>query len=120
MHNPDNNLEQLKTHIGHKLKDLRLQKGLSMEVLAGLVDIDLPNYLYLEKGRKGAPKLETLCKLALFYELPISYFFQDYKLTPSLKQKNNPLENKLLTAFRRLKPISQRFCVQFVSSLKQK
>lgn len=117
MHDSNNDLGQLKNHIGKKLKDLRTKKGLSMEVLAGLVGIDLPNYLYLEKGTKGAPKLETLCKLALFYEVPINYFFQDYKLTAARKIKNNPLENKLLTAFRRLKPISQRSCVQFINSL---
>ena len=91
-----------------------------MEVLAGLVDIDLPNYLYLEKGAKGAPKLETLCKLAMFYEVPINYFFQDHKFAHTHKTKNNPLENKLLNAFRRLKPLSQHFCVQFINSLKQK
>ena len=115
----DKHLEQLKTHIGRRLKELRLKKGLSMEVLAGLVDIDLPNYLYLEKGSKGAPKLETLCKLALFYEVPVNYLFQDYKFTAGHQTRSNPLENKLLTGFRRLKPPSQRLCVQFLNSLKK-
>jgi transcriptional regulator with XRE-family HTH domain len=114
-----NDIQWLKAHIGRRLKDLRLQKGLSMEVLTGLIGIDLPNYLYLEKGLKGAPKLETLCKLAEFYGISINYFFQDYRPAGRVQVKTNSIEKKMLAVFRKLGAHNQRLCVQFLNGVRQ-
>jgi transcriptional regulator with XRE-family HTH domain len=73
------NVKQLQTHIGKRLKELRRKKGLTMEVLTGLLDMDFSNYVYLEKGGKGAPRLDTLLKITEFYNVPLTYLFQDYK-----------------------------------------
>jgi transcriptional regulator with XRE-family HTH domain len=114
-----NNIQWLKTHIGKRLKNLRRQKGLSMEVLTGLIGIDLPNYLYLEKGLKGAPKLETLCKLAEFYGISINYFFQDYKLSGAARLKTNAVEKKMLAVFRQMGASNQHLCIQFLNGVRQ-
>jgi transcriptional regulator with XRE-family HTH domain len=107
-------IEQLKIHIGQRLKALRLKKGLTIEVLTGLLDIALPNYLYLEKGARGAPKLETLCKLADFYAVPLDYFFKDYTPENRPSARQNLLEKKLLAEFRKLKPNKKALTIQVV------
>ena len=108
------NLEQLKTHIGQRIKDLRLSRGLTMEAVTVELNMAFPNYLYLEKGSRGVPKLETLCKLADFYNVPLDYFFQDY--TPETKQfdRKNFLERVLLSEFRKLRPDKKALSVQVV------
>jgi transcriptional regulator with XRE-family HTH domain len=107
-------IEQLKIHIGQRLKTLRLKKGLTIEVLTGLLDIALPNYLYLEKGARGAPKLETLCKLADFYAVPLDYFFKDYAPENKPAARQTPLEKKLLAEFRKLKSGKKKLTRQVV------
>jgi transcriptional regulator with XRE-family HTH domain len=107
-------ITQLKIHIGQRLKTLRLKKGLTIEVLTGLLDIALPNYLYLEKGARGAPKLETLCKLADFYAVPLDYFFKDYAPENKPSARQTLLEKKLLAEFRKLKPGKKALTIQVV------
>ncbi|MDR1453548.1 MAG: helix-turn-helix domain-containing protein [Candidatus Margulisbacteria bacterium] len=98
-----NDIQQLKEHIGQRLKDLRTQKGFTLEYVSLDLDISFSNYLYMEKGTRGAPKLEMLCKLADFYGVPVDYFFQDYAPTSRhpLPQRNIT-ERKLLSEFRKL------------------
>ncbi|MDR1997951.1 MAG: helix-turn-helix domain-containing protein [Candidatus Margulisbacteria bacterium] len=119
MGNIMHDIEQIKIHIGKRLKALRTKRGLTIEVLTGLLDIALPNYLYLEKGARGAPKLETLCKLADFYAVPLDYFFKDYAPEDPPPAQKNILEKKLLNEFRRLKPGKQFLSIQVVRGLAQ-
>jgi transcriptional regulator with XRE-family HTH domain len=113
-----NNINQLKLHIGKRIKDLRLKTGLSIEELANEMGIAFPNYLYLEKGTKSGPRLETLCKVGDFYGVHLDYFFLDY--TPPLKHltkfKNNGPEDKLLKEFRKMNSCQQNFWLHTVKN----
>ncbi|GBR73299.1 putative XRE family transcriptional regulators [Candidatus Termititenax aidoneus] len=95
-----NDIKQLKEHIGQRLKDLRINKGLTLEDICFELDISFSSYLYIEKGTRHTPRLEMLCKLADFYDLPVNYFFQDY--SPQHQPQKNTLEKRLLLDFRRL------------------
>ncbi|MDR1998203.1 MAG: helix-turn-helix domain-containing protein [Candidatus Margulisbacteria bacterium] len=117
-----NDIEQLKTHIGRRLKELRLKTGLTIDDFAREVDMAFPNYLYLEKGTKGSPKLETLCKLADFYGVHVDYFFLDYQPSEKLtaRLKNKPLEDRLLAEFRKLDTDKRAFYLHMLKSYNQK
>jgi transcriptional regulator with XRE-family HTH domain len=104
----------LKTHIGKLLKELRINQGLTIQDAALGLDMAFPNYLYLEKGRKGAPKLETLFKLAEFYGVPLDYFFKDF----DKPRKKNLAELKLLTEFRRLNPEKKHISLRLLRALR--
>ncbi|GBR75064.1 helix-turn-helix XRE-family transcriptional regulators [Candidatus Termititenax aidoneus] len=112
--------QQIKNHLGKRLKNLRLERDLTIEVLTGLIDMDFSNYVHLESAKKSNPTLETLCKLAEFYDVPVNYFFQDFKLTKELSSQRRSIEKKLLTVFRNLKSDSQRYCLQFLSGIRSK
>jgi transcriptional regulator with XRE-family HTH domain len=98
-----NDIQQLKEHIGKRLKALRISKNLTLEDVTFDLDISFSNYFYLEKGTRGAPGLDLLCKLADFYGVAVDYFFQEYLPVsrPPFRQKT-PLERKLLIEFRKL------------------
>jgi transcriptional regulator with XRE-family HTH domain len=113
-------LQQLRTHISNRLKDLRRKRGLTIEVLTGLADIDFSGYVYLEKGTKNAPRLEVLCKLARFYGVPLEYFFQDYKLSEEKLTKPSLLEKQMLAIFRKMKQENQFLCLRFFSNFRDK
>ena len=108
------NLAQLKTHIGQRIKDLRLSRRLTMEAVTVELNMAFPNYLYLEKGSRGVPKLETLCKLADFYDVSLDYFFQDYVPENNPSVRKSFLETKLLREFRKLRQDKKVLSVQVV------
>ena len=107
-------LEQLKIHIGRRIKDLRLSRSLTMEAVTIELNMAFPNYLYLEKGSRGIPKLETLCKLADFYDVPLDYFFQDYTPENNPSAQKSFLEKNLLREFRKLKHDKKVLSVQVI------
>ncbi|GBR72863.1 putative XRE family transcriptional regulators [Candidatus Termititenax aidoneus] len=107
-------LSQLKTHIGQLLKELRVSQKLTIQDAALGLDMAFPNYLYLEKGQKGAPKLETLFKLAEFYGVPLDYFFKDF----DKPHKKNLTELKLLTEFRKLNPEKRNISLRLLRALR--
>ena len=110
-----NDIKQLKEHIGQRLKDLRIKKGLTLENVSLELDISFSSYLYIEKGTRHTPRLEMLCKLADFYNVPVNYFFQDYLPASqrSLTQKNI-LEKKLLLGFRKLDTEKKNLAVRML------
>jgi transcriptional regulator with XRE-family HTH domain len=112
------NIQCLQIYIGRRLKELRRQKNITMEVLTGLLDMDFSNYVYLEKGGgKGIPRLDTLFKITEFYGVPVDYLFQDYKLAEEKLLKTNLLEQKLLKVFRKMEPETQLLCLRFLNKL---
>ncbi|MDR1114236.1 MAG: helix-turn-helix domain-containing protein [Candidatus Margulisbacteria bacterium] len=114
------NFQQIKNQLGKQLKNLRLERNLTIEVLTGLVDMDFSNYVHLETAKKSNPTLETLCKLAEFYDVPVNCFFQDLKFTKELPSQRRSIEKKLLAVFRNLKSDSQKYCLQFLSGIRSK
>jgi transcriptional regulator with XRE-family HTH domain len=95
-----NDIAQLKKHIGQRLKDLRTNKGLTLEDICFDLGISFSSYFYIEKGTRNTLRLEMLCKLADFYSVPVNYFFQDY--SPQRSPQKNTLEKRLLLGFRKL------------------
>jgi transcriptional regulator with XRE-family HTH domain len=95
-----NDISQLKKHIGQRLKDLRKKRGLTLEDVSLDLDISFSTYFYIEKGTRNTLRLEMLCKLADFYNVPVNYFFQDY--APQQQPQKNTLEKRLLLGFRKL------------------
>jgi transcriptional regulator with XRE-family HTH domain len=119
-----NDLALLRTHIGQKLKDLRLSRSLTLEDVAFELNISFPNYLYLEKATRGTVRLDTLCKLADFYNLPVSYFFLDYLSRPTPDQpqltRKNATEKKLLAEFRKLNPEQKDLMLRMFKIFREK
>ncbi len=55
-----------------KLKELRKEKNLTQEKMANLLNMTITCYNYYEK-EKREPSIETLCKLADFYNVSLDY-----------------------------------------------
>ena len=110
-----NDINQLKKHIGQRLKSLRTTRGLTLEDICFDLGIAFSSYFYIEKGTRNTPRLEILCKLADFYGVPVNYFFQDSgpERQQSLPQKDN-LEKKLLLDFRKLDAEKKNLAVRLL------
>jgi transcriptional regulator with XRE-family HTH domain len=114
--NPEGTLEsfqQSMLFIGKQVKELRLRAGLTIEKAAEELNISFPIYLYLEKGSRHTPTLETLYKLAKFYEVPLGYFFQNN--SPPVRKSAE--RQKLLREFDRLSREHKAICVQMLTFL---
>ena len=67
-------IRKLRNDIGRKLKALRLDRGLSQEKLAELVNMSREHISCIERG-KNLASTETLYNLAKFFEIDIKEFF---------------------------------------------
>jgi transcriptional regulator with XRE-family HTH domain len=112
-----NKFNELKLHIGKRLKALRLNAGLTLEDLASEANIGFVNYFYLEKGTRNHPRLETLYKLAEFYHVPVAYFFHNNR---SLPDKANAEQQKLFREFNKLSRAHKTLCLQMLAFLNKK
>lgn len=68
-------IRKLRNDIGKKLKTLRLDRGLSQEKLAELVNMSREHISCIERG-KNLASTETLYNLAKFFEIDIKEFFE--------------------------------------------
>ncbi|MGN0015690.1 MAG: helix-turn-helix domain-containing protein [Candidatus Gastranaerophilaceae bacterium] len=68
-------LRKLRNNIGRKVKALRLAKSLSQEKLAEYVDMSREHISCIERG-KNLASIETLFRLAKFFEIDIKDFFE--------------------------------------------
>lgn len=77
--------------LGEMLKKLRKSHGYSQVVVADHIGIDRSTYAKYELGR--SPDVETLAKLAAFYNIPInnvlSPYFDDYEVPQSVAVLNS-------------------------------
>lgn len=55
-----------------RLKELRIKKNLKQEDVAKALSMSQTGYSYYESGR-SEPNIETLCKLANYYNVSIDY-----------------------------------------------
>jgi len=62
--------------LGEKLKQLRLQNGLSQEQLSIKLSIATRTYIYYEKGEKY-PSVELLVKMAQFFKVGICFLVDE-------------------------------------------
>lgn len=67
-------IRKLKNDIGRKVKRLRLEKEISQEKLAEFVGMSREHISCIERG-KNLPTVDTLYKLAEYFETDIKYFF---------------------------------------------
>jgi len=66
-------IRKLRNEVGRKVKKLRLEKDLSQEKLAEYVDMSREHISCIERG-KHSVTIETLYKLAKYFEVDIKYF----------------------------------------------
>lgn len=67
-------IRKLKNNIGKKLKQLRLDRGISQEKLAEFVNMSREHISCIERG-KNMPTIETLYNFSKFFEIDIKDFF---------------------------------------------
>lgn len=67
-------IRKLRNSIGKKVKTLRLANNLSQEKLAEYVDMSREHISCIERG-KNLPTIETLYKLAEYFQINIKDFF---------------------------------------------
>ncbi len=67
-------IRKLRNDIGRKVKKLRLEKDISQEKLAEFVGMSREHISCIERG-KNLPTVETLYKLAEYFETDIKTFF---------------------------------------------
>ncbi len=67
-------IRKLRNDIGRKVKSLRLDNDISQEKLAEYVGMSREHISCIERG-KNLPTIETLYKLAEYFEIDIKTFF---------------------------------------------
>ena len=67
-------IRKLKNSIGRKIKNLRIEKGLSQEKFAEHVNLSREHVSCLERG-KSLASIDTLYNISVFFEIDIKYFF---------------------------------------------
>jgi transcriptional regulator with XRE-family HTH domain len=67
-------IHKLRNTIGKRIKELRLESGLSQEKLAEYVDLSREHISCLERG-KYSINIETLYNIAVYFNVDIKSFF---------------------------------------------
>jgi XRE family transcriptional regulator, regulator of sulfur utilization len=62
------------TQLGKELRELRIERDLTLDVVAKITGINKQALAMLEKGEKKSAEL--LFKIAKVYEVPVDYFFK--------------------------------------------
>jgi len=73
-------------NIPQLLKQLRLQHNYTMESLANCLEMSQPTYSRIECGERDLTVKEA-CKLATFYKIPCSAFFNEEQHGPRKRQR---------------------------------
>jgi transcriptional regulator with XRE-family HTH domain len=65
--------------LAKRLRELRLEKGLSQREIANTLNISQPSYIRYEL-KTGEPSLATLVKLSKYYQVTVGYLLgtEDY------------------------------------------
>ena len=69
-------MDNVKKEIGLKIKQLRLSKNLTQEEFAEKINTDRKTISRAEQG-EYRPSGETLEKICIVFNIPISYFYDD-------------------------------------------
>ena len=68
-------IRKIKNSIGRKIRNLRLEKGISQEKLAEHVNMSREHISCIERG-KHLTTIETLYEMSKFFEIDIKTFFE--------------------------------------------
>jgi transcriptional regulator with XRE-family HTH domain len=74
--NAPGGLEQIVSSIGPKLRELRVQRGLSLQQLADRADVSAAAIHKIERNGM-VPTITTLMKIAAAFNRPVSYFVEE-------------------------------------------
>ena len=69
-------IRKLRNTIGRKIKTLRKEKGLSQDKLSEYANVSREHISCLERG-KNSVNVETLYRIAQYFEINIKDFFDD-------------------------------------------
>jgi transcriptional regulator with XRE-family HTH domain len=69
-------LHEVVSSIGPKVRELRVQRGMSLQQLAGLSDVSAAAIHKIERGGM-VPTITTLLKIAAAFNRPVSYFVDE-------------------------------------------
>ena len=88
--------------LGSRLKDLRLNKGVSLQVVADAIGASKPHVWELERGTSKNPSLELVKKLANYFGVSVDYLAgidgDDVGSSPEIKAFARELSDKNLSA----------------------
>jgi transcriptional regulator with XRE-family HTH domain len=57
-------------YVREKITELRKKRGMSIQALADVANIDRPNLSYIESGKASGMYFSTLCRIADALEIP--------------------------------------------------
>tara|TARA_X000001036_G_scaffold433487_1_gene471184 strand:- start:33 stop:398 length:366 start_codon:yes stop_codon:yes gene_type:complete len=79
--------ENFNIHLGKKLRMRRLSLGLTQTKVAQAINVTFQQIQKYEKGTNGVSS-SRLMQLTTFLNVPITYFFEDYKDFKEVKDTN--------------------------------
>lgn len=84
-------------HIGDRIKELRIDRGMTLKELGEAVQFNYSNLSKIERGSRK-PAIDFLEDLSNYFDIDISYFFGDLKPTTNRKEPDSfDLELKRLS-----------------------
>lgn len=87
--------------LGARLKDLRLEKGASLQVVADAIGASKPHVWELERGTSKNPSFELVRKLANYFGVSVDFLAgaedEDDGSSPEIKAFARELSNKNLS-----------------------
>ncbi|MCT8139005.1 helix-turn-helix transcriptional regulator [Anaerobacillus sp. CMMVII] len=102
-------------HIGERIKNLRIEHGMTLKELGTAIEFNYSNLSKIERGSRK-PAIEVLENLSSYFQIDISYFFTGQKnlqneekqlkrLSKEMKEKNISLEElrELMNEFEAMK-----------------
>ncbi len=69
-------IRKIRNSIGRKVRDLRIENGLSQEKLAEYVNLSREHISCIERG-KNLATIETLYNISKYFNVSISDFFEE-------------------------------------------
>jgi transcriptional regulator with XRE-family HTH domain len=72
-------------HIGDRIKELRIENGMTLKELGEAIQFNYSNLSKIERGSRK-PAIDFLEDLSNYFDIDISYFFSDQKLSTNQEQ----------------------------------
>lgn len=106
----------MSTKFGDKLRQMRTDKGVTLEALASAVGSSKAYMWQLENKPNAKPSAELLLKLADYFSQSPEFFIDDAQIEPS----ENQLEDSFFRKFKKLSDSDKRTIERMISGLDEK
>jgi transcriptional regulator with XRE-family HTH domain len=103
--------------IGEKLKDIRLQRGMSQSEVGNLIGVSFQQVQKYENG-SNAISLENLDKLSQKLDISIISFIEAEK-EKAIKPSHNRLQLFIFKEVRSMTPAKQEAVLKFIKTIKE-